>query len=154
MKKMMMMKTYLFNKKNIRPEFIGNTNKVRMRIVDQTCLDGLLLNDSISLDDFNVLDKFQMDFNRSGMIGVRASSYSPRIGATHDTSSNDNDILRTKVNRCMSHLKMEGGSRCYSILLKIIKDQNLTRPHIEFIKNNVGEIVKPIKEFYESWGKS
>jgi len=100
------------------------------------------------------LDKFQMDFNRSGMIGVRASSYSPRIGATHDTSNNDNDILRTKVNRCMSHLKMEGGSRCYAILLKIIKDQNLTRPHIEFIKNNVGEIVKPIKEFYESWGKS
>ena len=49
---------------------------------------------------------------------------------------------------------MEGGSRCYAILLKIIKDQNLTRPHIEFIKNNVGEIVKPIKEFYESWGKS
>jgi len=57
-------KTYHFDNKTVKPEFVGKSNKVRMRVVDQTCLDKLLLDDSISLDDFMVLDKFQMDYHR------------------------------------------------------------------------------------------
>ena len=38
-----------------------------------------------------------------------------------------------------------------SILAEIINDRNLTRIDLEFIKNNIWGIVKPIKNFYESW---
>ena len=151
MKKMTMTKTYHFDNKTVKPEFIGKTNKVRMRVVDQTCLDTLLLNDSISLDNYMVLDKFQMDYNRSGMVGIKASNYNPRVTASYDTTSNDNELLKRKVNECLASLKSAGGSRCYEVLLKIITDRNLTRIDIEFIKNNIWGIVKPIKNFYESW---
>lgn len=146
-----MTKTYHFDNKTVKPEFIGKTNKVRMRVVDQTCLDTLLLNDSISLDNYMVLDKFQMDYNRSGMVGIKASNYNPRVTASYDTTSNDNELLKRKVNECLASLKSAGGSRCYEVLLKIITDRNLTRIDIEFIKNNIWGIVKPIKNFYESW---
>ena len=151
MKKMTMTKTYHFDNKTVKPEFIGKTNKVRMRVVDQTCLDTLLLNDSISLDNYIVLDKFQMDYNRSGMVGIKASNYNPRVTASYDTTSNDNELLKRKVNECLASLKSAGGSRCYEVLLKIITDRNLTRIDLEFIKNNIWGIVKPIKNFYESW---
>lgn len=148
---MTMTKTYHFDNKTVKPEFIGKTNKVRMRVVDQTCLDTLLLNDSISLDNYIVLDKFQMDYNRSGMVGIKASNYNPRVTASYDTTSNDNELLKRKVNECLASLKSAGGSRCYEVLLKIITDRNLTRIDLEFIKNNIWGIVKPIKNFYESW---
>ena len=92
-----MTKIYHFNK-TIQPEFVGKTNKVRMRVVDQTCLDTLLLKHILSLNHFMILDKFQMDYNRSGMVGVRASNYNPRITTTYDTQG-DNEILRRKVSR-------------------------------------------------------
>jgi len=149
-----MTKTYHFDNKTVKPEFIGKTNKVRMRVVDQTCLDTLLLNDSISLDNYMILDKLQMDYNRSGMVGIKASNYNPRITASYDTMNNDNELLKRKVSECLASLKCAGGSRCYEVLLKIITDRNLTRIDIEFIKNNVWEIVKPIKDFYESWRNS
>jgi len=151
---MNMTKTYHFNNKTVKPEFIGKTNKVRMRVVDQTCLDTLLLNDSISLDNYMVLDKFQMDYNKSGMVGIKASNYNPRITASYDSTSNDNELLRRKVSECLASLKSAGGSRCYEMLLKIITDNNLSRVDIEFINKNAWEIVKPIKDFYESWGNS
>ena len=154
MRKTNMTKTYHFNNKTVKPEFIGKTNKVRMRVVDQTCLDTLLLNDSISLDNYMVLDKFQMDYNKSGMVGIKASNYNPRITASYDSTSNDNELLRRKVSECLASLKSAGGSRCYEMLLKIITDNNLSRVDIEFINKNVWEIVKPIKDFYESWGNS
>ena len=154
MRKTNMTKTYHFNNKTVKPEFIGKTNKVRMRVVDQTCLDTLLLNDSISLDNYMVLDKFQMDYNKSGMVGIKASNYNPRITASYDSTSNDNELLRRKVSECLASLKSAGGSRCYEMLLKIITDNNLSRVDIEFINKNAWEIVKPIKDFYESWGNS
>ena len=154
MKKRKMTKTYHFENKTVKPEFIGKSNKVRMRVVDQTCLDKLLLNDSISLDQFMTLDKLQMDYNRSGMVGIRASNYNPRIIASHDTNSNDNEILRTKVLECLRSSRSAGGSKIYDTLLKIITDKDLSRIDIEFIENNIGGIVKPIKNFYESWGNS
>ena len=149
-----MTKTYHFDNKTVKPEFIDKTNKVRMRVVDQTCLDKLLLHDSISLDDFMVLDKFQMDYNRSGMVGIKASNYNPRITATYDTSNNDNEILRRKVTECLGSSRSAGGSRIYDILIKVLTDKDLTRIDIEFIENNIREIVKPIKDFYESWRNS
>ena len=147
-------KTYHFDNKTVKPEFVGKSNKVRMRVVDQTCLDKLLLDDSISLDDFMVLDKFQMDYHRSGMVGVKASSYAPRVSASHDTSSHDYEILKRKVVECFAWSKRAGGNSVYNILLKILDDKDLSRIDIEFIKNNIKEIVKPIKEFYESWYNS
>lgn len=147
----MMTKTYPFDKKNVKPEFIGNSNKVRLRVIDQTCLDTLLLNDSISLDHYKILDMLASDFNLSGMVGVKASNYSPRVVANHDTNNDNSYILRRKVYECTSLVKQAGGSSCYSILMKLLTDKNLSRPDLEFLKNNINEIVKPIVEYYESW---
>ena len=147
----MMTKTYPFDKKNVKPEFIGNSNKVRLRVIDQTCLDTLLLNDSISLDHYKILDMLASDFNLSGMVGVKASNYSPRVVANHDTNNDNSYILRRKVYECTSLVKQAGGSSCYSILMKLLTDKDLSRPDLEFLKNNINEIVKPIVEYYESW---
>tara|TARA_R100001480_G_scaffold105345_1_gene107813 strand:+ start:6798 stop:7259 length:462 start_codon:yes stop_codon:yes gene_type:complete len=146
-----MTKTYPFNNKNVKPEFVGNSNKVRMRIVDQTCLDTLLTHDSISLDNYKILDKLASDFNLSGMVGIKASNYSPRIVANHDTNNDNIHILRRKVYECIRSVKVAGGSSCYNVLMKLLTDKNLSRPDLEFLENNIGGIVKPIKEYYESW---
>ena len=122
-----------------------------MRVIDQTCLDTLLLNDSISLDHYKILDMLASDFNLSGMVGVKASNYSPRVVANHDTNNDNSYILRRKVYECTSLVKQAGGSSCYSILMKLLTDKDLSRPDLEFLKNNINEIVKPIVEYYESW---
>ncbi len=123
MKKMTMTKTYHFDNKTVKPEFIGKTNKVRMRVVDQTCLDTLLLNDSISLDNYVILDKLQMDYNRSGLVGIKASNYNPRITASYDTMNNDNEILKRKVSECLASLKSAGGTKIYEVVMRIITDR-------------------------------
>tara|TARA_R110001592_G_scaffold21400_3_gene86411 strand:+ start:1038 stop:1334 length:297 start_codon:yes stop_codon:yes gene_type:complete len=91
------------------------------------------------------------DFNLSGMVGVKASNYSPRVVANHDTNNDNSYILRRKVYECTSLVKQAGGSSCYSILMKLLTDKDLSRPDLEFLKNNINEIVKPIVEYYESW---
>ena len=42
-------------------------------------------------------------------------------------------------------LSPAGGTKIYDVVLKIITDKELSRIDIEFIKNNIGEIVKPYK---------
>ena len=66
------------NGNTLKAEFIGDTNKVRVRVVDQTCLDRLLMNDSISLDQYKSVDVLFSEFNKAGMIGVKATNYNPR----------------------------------------------------------------------------
>jgi hypothetical protein len=95
-----------------------------------------------------------MDYNVSGMVGIRASSYSPRVIASYDSTSNDNELLKRKVSECLASLKSAGGTKIYEVVMKIITDRNLSRVDIEFVKKNIGEIIKPIKEFYESWRNS
>ena len=88
---------YLRDNKTIKPEFVGNTNKVRMRVVDQTTLDTLLLKDTIILSDYKIIEKLQIDYNRSGMVGVKASSYDT-IKASGSLNNYDNGSLsRIKV---------------------------------------------------------
>jgi len=149
-----MTKTYPFNNRNIKPEFIGNSNKVRMRIVDQTSLDTLLTNDSISLNDYKILDRLASDYNKSGMVGIKATNFNPRIATSYDTNNDSHYILKRKVYDCLALVKSAGGINCYNVLMKLLTDRSLSRIDIEFIKNNTGEIVKPIKEFYESWSSS
>ena len=149
-----MTKTFPFKNRKVKPEFVGNTNKVRMRVVDQTSLDTLLTNDSISLNNFKILDRLASDYNKSGMVGVKASNYNPRISANYDTTSDNHHILKRKVYECLAFVKSAGGSSCYNALMKMLTDKTLTRIDIEFIENNIGEIVKPVKEYYENWSSS
>jgi hypothetical protein len=53
------------NGNTLKAEFIGNTNKVIVRVVDQTCLDRLLMNDSISLDQYKSVDVLFSEFQQS-----------------------------------------------------------------------------------------
>ena len=70
---------YQRDNKTLKPEFIGNTNNVRMRVVDQNVLDKLLLNNVICLSHFKTLDKLLGDYNKSGLVGVKAMNYMPRV---------------------------------------------------------------------------
>jgi len=149
-----MTKTFPFNNKKVKPEYIGNTNKVRIRIIDQTSLDTLLTNDSISLNNYKILDRLASDYNKSGLVGVKASSYNPRISANYDTNSDNYHILKRKVYECISLVKSAGGTSSYNVLMKMLTDKDLTRPDLEFIEKNIGEIVKPVKEYYENWSSS
>ena len=121
-----MTKTYPFKNKKVKPEFVGNTNKVRMRIVDQTSLDTLLTHDSISLNNYKILDMLASDYNKSGMVGIKASNYNPRISVNYDTNNDNHHILKRKVYECLAFVKSAGGSGCYNALMKMLTDKNLT----------------------------
>ena len=81
--------------------------------------------------------------NKSGLVGVKASSYNPRISANYDTNSDNYHILKRKVYECISLVKSAGGTSSYNVLMKMLTDKDLTRPDLEFIEKNIGEIVKP-----------
>ena len=83
---------YLRDNKTIKQVFVGNTNNLRMRVVDQTTLDTLLLKDTIILSDYKIIEKLQIDYNRSGMVGVKASSYDT-IKASGRLNNYDNGRL-------------------------------------------------------------
>ena len=77
-----------------KAEFVGNTNKARIKILDQTCLDRLLMHDSISLANYRIMDRLYADYCKSGFVGVRASNYNPRIEATHEGLSEKHMMLK------------------------------------------------------------
>ena len=98
---------YLRDNKTIKPEFLGKSNKVRMRVVDQTTLDALLLNDTIMLSDYKIIDMLQSDYNRSGMVGVKAISYEPRIKSSG--FGKGGNLIRQKVLGCAKYIKNKLG---------------------------------------------
>jgi hypothetical protein len=108
----------------------------------------------MSLDDYMVLDALQMDYIRSGMVGIKSSNYNPRVNANYDTISDYQYILKRKVNDCIACLKSAGNNSFYNITMRMIKDEDLSINDLDFIKINIGGIVKPIKEFYENWRRS
>lgn len=146
--------TYLRNQRRIKPEFIGKSNKVRMRVVDQTCLDTLLLSHTIMLSDYSVLDKLQGDYNRSGMVGVKATNYMPKPKSSgFDFSPN---LVRRKVMECVSYIKQSLGNNYYEILLKLLNDKDLSKKDLEWLndKKKVGQLSTRVEEFYHMWNKS
>jgi hypothetical protein len=140
----------------LKAEFIGNTNKVRVRVVDQTCLDRLLMNDSISLDQYKSVDVLFSEFNKAGMIGVKATNYNPRITATYDQNGDRQAVLRSKVVSCLNYVKRTGNKTAYEILIKIMHDKDFTKWEINWIElsGNFDFISKNIEKFYKFWGNS
>ena len=78
---------------SLKAEFIGSSNEVRFRVVDQSTLDKLLMNDSISLDQYKCLDNLYSDFHRAGLIGIKASNYNPRINSSYEARGEAEVIL-------------------------------------------------------------
>ena len=147
---------YLRDNKTIKPEFVGNTNKVRMRVVDQTTLDTLLLKDTIILSDYKIIEKLQIDYNRSGMVGVKASSYDT-IKASGSLNNYDNGSLaRIKVESCFKHIKEKLGIASYLILRKLVENKGLTNEDLLWVgdKKNVGKLSEKINDFYGMWNKN
>ena len=103
---------------------------VRVRIVDQTCLDTLLMDDSISLNDYKIIDKFYSDYCRSGFVGVRATNYNIKI-ATHEPLNLKKEILK-----------------------KIVEDDHITLREINWIKKNFSFLAEKVEKFYNFWGNS
>ena len=90
------------------------------------------------------------------MIGVKASSYSPRINATYEAKGERQAILRNKVIKCLSEVKHSGGARPYKTLLKLMHDEEFTDSEMNWIREfgNFDMIYKPTKKFYENWRTS
>jgi len=139
-----------------KAEFYGNGNKARIKIIDQTSLDRLLMHDSISLQNYKILDKVYTDYCKSGFFGVKASSYTPRVKSTHDQSNDNYFILRKKVMDCFSHVKGSGDELMYKIFKKIIHDENITKREIDWIEkeNNFDDLCNHVEKFYNLWGNS
>lgn len=102
-----------------KAEFVGNTNKARIKILDQTCLDRLLMYDSISLENYRIMDRLYADYCKSGFVGVRASNYNPRIEATHEGLSEKHMMLKRKVMDCFNYIKDTGNKTAYKIFKKL-----------------------------------
>jgi len=142
--------------KSLRAEFIGNSNKTRVRVVDQTCLDRLLMNDSISLDQYKTLDMLYSDFCKSGFVGIKASNYSPRLEATNDPLHERYIILRKKVLGCLTCVKDTGNKTAYQILTKIMHDKDFSKWEIDWIElsGNIDFTCNHVENFYKFWGSS
>jgi hypothetical protein len=140
----------------LKAEFIGNSNKVRVRVVDQTCLDRLLMHDSISLQQYKTIDLLFSEFNKAGMIGVKATNYNPRITATYDKNGDRQAILRSKVMGCLSYIKRTGNKTAYEILIKIMHDEDFSKWEMSWIdvSGNFDFICDNVENFYKFWGNS
>jgi hypothetical protein len=140
----------------LKAEFIGNSNKVRVRVIDQTCLDRLLMHDSISLNQYKTLDIMYSDFCKSGFVGIRASNYNPRVEATNDPSHERYAILRKKVLGCFTYVKDTGNKTAYEILIKVIHDKDFTKWEMNWIETsgNFDFICSKVENFYKFWGNS
>ena len=146
-------KFYQRDHRKIKPEFVGNTNKVRMRVVDQTILDTLLLTDTIMLSDYKILDKLQGDYNKSGMVGVKATSYMIKPKSSGFELSHN--LGRMKVMSCVQYIKDKLGGEYQKILLKLLDDNKLSNKELEWFGDNkkVGKLSTIVNEFYYLWNK-
>ena len=146
-------KFYQRDHRKIKPEFVGNTNKVRMRVVDQTILDTLLLTDTIMLSDYKILDKLQGDYNKSGMVGVKATSYMIKPKSSGFEFSHN--LGRMKVMSCVQYIKDKLGGEYQKILLKLLDDNKLSNKELEWFGDNkkVGKLSTIVNEFYYLWNK-
>ena len=146
---------YQRDNKTLKPEFIGNTNNVRMRVVDQTVLDKLLLSDTICLRHFKTLDKLLGDYNKSGLVGVKAMNYMPRVVGDNKNFDGHN-ILRSKVMDCLKYVKKELHKDHYIILNKLLSNQELFSKDMEWLGNeeNVESLSTIIDKFYLMWNNS
>ena len=146
-------KFYQRDHRKIKPEFVGNTNKVRMRVVDQTILDTLLLTDTIMLSDYKILDKLQGDYNKSGMVGVKATSYMIKPKSSGFEFSHN--LGRMKVMSCVQYIKDKLGGEYQKILLKLLDDNKLSNKELKWFGDNkkVGKLSTIVNEFYNLWNK-
>ena len=146
---------YQRDNKTLKPEFIGNTNNVRMRVVDQNVLDKLLLNNVICLSHFKTLDKLLGDYNKSGLVGVKAMNYMPRVVGDNKNFDGHN-ILRSKVMDCLKYVKKELHKDHYIILNKLLSNQELFSKDLEWLGNeeNVESLSTIIDKFYLMWNNS
>ena len=146
---------YQRDTKTLKPEFIGNTNNVRMRVVDQNVLDKLLLNNVICLSHFKTLDKLLGDYNKSGLVGVKAMNYMPRVVGDNKNFDGHN-ILRSKVMDCLKYVKKELHKDHYIILNKLLSNQELFSKDMEWLGNeeNVESLSTIIDKFYLMWNNS
>lgn len=146
---------YQRDNKTLKPEFIGNTNNVRMRVVDQNVLDKLLLNNVICLSHFKTLDKLLGDYNKSGLVGVKAMNYMPRVVGDNKNFDGHN-VLRSKVMDCLKYVKKELHKDHYIILNKLLSNQELFSKDMEWLGNeeNVESLSTKIDKFYLMWNNS
>ena len=146
---------YQRDNKTLKPEFIGNTNNVRMRVVDQNVLDKLLLNNVICLSHFKSLDKLLGDYNKSGLVGVKAMNYMPRVVGDNKNFDGHN-VLRSKVMDCLKYVKRELHKDHYIILNKLLSNQELFSKDMEWLGNeeNVESLSTIIDKFYLMWNNS
>lgn len=146
---------YQRDNKTLKPEFIGNTNNVRMRVVDQNVLDKLLLNNVICLSHFKTLDKLLADYNKSGLVGVKAMNYMPRVVGDNKNFDGHN-VLRSKVMDCLKYVKKELHKDHYIILNKLLSNQELFSKDMEWLGNeeNVESLSTKIDKFYLMWNNS
>lgn len=146
---------YQRDNKTLKPEFIGNTNNVRMRVVDQNVLDKLLLNNVICLSHFKTLDKLLADYNKSGLVGVKAMNYMPRVVGDNKNFDGHN-VLRSKVMDCLKYVKKELHKDHYIILNKLLSNQELFSKDMEWLGNeeNVESLSTIIDKFYLMWNNS
>ena len=146
---------YQRDNKTLKPEFIGNTNNVRMRVVDQNVLDKLLLNNVICLSHFKTLDKLLGDYNKSGLVGVKAMNYMPRVVGDNKNFDGHN-VLRSKVMDCLKYVKRELHKDHYIILNKLLSNQELFSKDMEWLGNeeNVESLSTIIDKFYLMWNNS
>jgi hypothetical protein len=147
---------YQRDNKTIKPEFIGNSNNVRLRVVDQTNLDTLLLNDIITLKNFKSLDMLLGDYNRSGMVGVKATNYMIKSKSSGFEFSHNLAGKRQKVMGCIKYIKKELPKEHYENLHKILGNFSLSEKDIEWFGNEekVGSLSTIIDRYYNMWNNS
>jgi hypothetical protein len=126
-----------------------------MRVVDQNVLDKLLLNNVICLSHFKTLDKLLGDYNKSGLVGVKAMNYMPRVVGDNKNFDGHN-VLRSKVMDCLKYVKKELHKDHYIILNKLLSNQELFSKDMEWLGNeeNVESLSTIIDKFYLMWNNS
>lgn len=106
------------------PQLTGKGREFRLRIVDGTAIDRLLMKDRITLDQYATLDHFSEDLYRADLMGLHAADFEPRV-----TSGNNQDVAhdvamrRVKVNEIILHMDENVGAGIRRLVVSVCLDE-------------------------------
>ena len=89
-------------------QLVAAPSGTHQRVMDETMIDSMLLNEAITVSDHNVLERCQADIHRASLIGLRSPSMEPRSpNALHDISDTAAN-RRVRVNKAIMWMDRRG----------------------------------------------
>lgn len=136
----------------VKPELTGNGHAVRLRVMDETEPERLLLAGSITSDQFSAATMLYKDLIAAKMIGPSAMNLSPSIsGGDPDPVTQRQALSIKRVNDAIKHLDSDIGRNARAFLLKVVLSETMAQGSKQLALVRLG-LDSVIKLAEKRWG--